>query len=42
MINKRVTVKLEKEIFKPFINKEFKKKAKKIEGLYKEAKKIAN
>ena len=42
MINKRVIIKLEKEIFRLFINKEFKEKAKKIKGLYKEVKKIAN
>ena len=42
MINKRVIIKLEKETLRPFINKEFKEKAKKIEGLYKEVKKVAN
>ena len=42
MINKRVTVKSEKEIFKLLINKEFEEKVKKIKRLYKEAKKITN
>ena len=42
IINKRVIIKLEKKTFKPLINKEFKEKAKKIKGLYKEAKKVAN
>ena len=42
MINKRVTIKLEKKIFKSFINKEFEKKIKKIKKLYKEVKKVVN
>ena len=41
-MSKRITIKLEKKTFKPLINKEFKEKAKKIKGLYKETKKIAN
>ena len=41
-MSKRVIIKLEKEIFKLFINKEFKEKIKKIEGLYKETEKVAN
>ena len=42
MMNKRVIIKLKKEIFRPLINEEFKEKAKKIEGLYEEVKKITN
>ena len=41
-MSKRVTVKLEKKIFRSFTNKEFKEKIKKIEGLYKETEKVAN
>ena len=41
-MSKKITVKLEKKIFKPLINKEFKEKAKKIEGLHKKTKKIAD
>ena len=41
-MNKKITVKLEKKIFKSLTNEEFKEKVKKIKGLYKETKKIAN
>ena len=41
-MNKRIIIKLEKKILKPLINKEFKEKIKKIKGLHKEIKKIAN
>ena len=41
-MSKRIIIKLEKETFRPLINKEFKEKAKKIKGLHKEAKKVAN
>ena len=41
-MSKRVIVKLKKKTLKPLTNKEFEEKAKKIKGLHKEAKKIAN
>ena len=41
-MNKKVIVKLEKEIFRPFTNEEFKEKIKKIEGLHEETKKVAD
>ena len=41
-MNKRVIIKLEKEIFRPLINEEFKEKVKKIKELHKEAKKVVN
>ena len=42
MMSKRVTVKSEKETLRPLTNEEFEEKAKKIEGLHEEAKKVAD
>ena len=41
-MSKRIIIKSEKKIFKSLTNKEFKEKAKKIKGLHKKTKKVAN